>query len=169
MTIVPKHLFQCRCGRVAYEATGAPIACVACYCEDCQAGSRQIEALANAGPVREVDGGTLYVLFRKDRVMCSKGTELLQIQKLDAKFATNRVVATCCHSAMAMTFDDVRHWTPMYRARFTGPAPPLQMRICTKFKPEGAELRSDVPQYASYPLGFLGKLLVARIAMLVRR
>lgn len=169
MTIEPKHIVQCRCGRVAYEAAGAPIACVACYCDDCQAGSRQIEALANASPVCEPDGGTSYVLFRKDRVMCSKGTELLQIQKLDAKSATNRVVATCCNSAIVMTFDDIRHWIPVYRARFTEPAPPLQMRICTKFKPEGTELPSDVPRYASYPLGFLWKLLAARLAMLLRR
>ncbi|MGZ5900627.1 MAG: GFA family protein, partial [Reyranella sp.] len=58
---------SCLCGGVEIEATGAPITSSVCYCADCQRGSRQIEDLPNAGPVREADGGTAYILFRKDR------------------------------------------------------------------------------------------------------
>ena len=36
---------RCTCGNVEVEAVGAPILSVACYCDDCQKGSRQIEAL----------------------------------------------------------------------------------------------------------------------------
>jgi len=59
---------SCSCGSVELEAVGAPIASVVCYCDDCQEGSRQIEALPNARPVQDPDGGTAYVLYRKDRV-----------------------------------------------------------------------------------------------------
>ena len=43
------------------------------------------------------------------------------------------------------------------------------MRICTKFKDENGDVPNDVPSYATYPLGFLAKLIVARIAMLLHR
>jgi hypothetical protein len=47
---------SCACGRVELAAIGAPIVSNVCYCRDCQQGSRQIEALPNAGLVRDPDG-----------------------------------------------------------------------------------------------------------------
>ncbi|HET9450370.1 MAG TPA: hypothetical protein VFO83_05785 [Aggregicoccus sp.] len=160
---------RCTCGGVELEALGAPIASVVCYCDDCQEGSRQLEALPEAGPVREADSGTGYVLYRTDRVRYSRGAELLRGHKLNAKTATNRVVATCCNSAMVMRFDDSRHWVPVYRARFAGDVPPLQWRIGTKFKPPGVTLPKDVPSSARYPLGFIARLVSSSLAMLLRR
>lgn len=159
----------CSCGSVEFETLGAPITSLACYCDDCQEGSRQIEALPNAGLVRDSDGGTAYILYRKDRVRCSKGASLLKNYKIREKSATNRVVAICCNSAMVMKFDDARHWVPMYRARFRGDIPPLQMRICTKFKTGNGDIPDDVPSYSMFPAKFLIKLLGTRIAMLVGR
>jgi hypothetical protein len=160
---------SCSCGSVELEAIAAPIASVVCYCDDCQEGSRRIEALPHARPVRDPDGGTAYILYRKDRVKCSAGALLLKSHEIREDSATNRVVATCCNSAMFLGFDDTRHWVSMYRARFRGDVPPLEMRICTKFKPENGDLPSDVPSYRGFPLRFLAKLLAARIAMLLRR
>jgi hypothetical protein len=45
---VTPMMVSCSCGQVECEATGAPIVTVACYCDDCQEGSRQIEELPNA-------------------------------------------------------------------------------------------------------------------------
>jgi hypothetical protein len=160
---------RCTCASVELQAIGAPITSVACYCDDCQEGCRQIEALLNAHPVRDPDGGTAYVLYRKDRVECSKGAQFLQGYKIREKSATNRVVATCCNSAMFMNFDDSKHWVPVYRARFQGDVPPLQMRICTKFKPENSDVPSDVRGYSTFPFRFVAKLVTARIAMLLHR
>jgi hypothetical protein len=70
---------------------------------------------------------------------------------------------------MFMNFDRGPHWVSAYRARFHGELPPLQMRICTKFKPDGVVLPDDVPNYRGYPLGFIAKLLAARVAMLLSR
>jgi hypothetical protein len=126
-------------------------------------------ALPDAPTVRDADGGTTYVLYRKDRLQSSKGSALLKGYKLNEKSATNRVVATCCSSPISMTFDDTRHWIPVYRARFQGDAPPLEMRTCTKFRSESSDIPSDVPSYPTFPLKFMAKLVAARIAMLIRR
>lgn len=160
---------RCSCGSVELEAIGAPITSAACYCNDCRKGSRQIEALPNARSVLDPYGGTEYVLYRKDRVECSKGAQFLKAYKLREKSATNRVVATCCNSAMFLKFDDSRHWVSVYRARLQGDVPPLQMRILTKHKPEGVELPGDARSYSNFPLSFIAKLVAANIAMLLRR
>ena len=160
---------RCTCGRVELEAVGAPIASLACYCDDCQEGSRQLEALPNATPIRDAASGTAYVLFRKDRLRYAKGAELLQGHKISPASATNRVTASCCNAAMMVTFDDIRHWVPVYRGRLGDDAPPLQWRICTRFKPENAEIPTDVPSFAMYPLGFMAKLLMSGVGTLLRR
>ncbi len=94
-------IVRCTCGKVELEAIGAPITCVVCYCDDCEAGARQIEALPNATAVGEPDGGVGYVVYRKDRVRIPKGAELLRGYKLREKSATNRMVATCCNTRAA--------------------------------------------------------------------
>jgi hypothetical protein len=159
---------RCSCGSVEIEAFGSPITSVVCYCDTCQKGSGQIEALTNALPILGPDGGTAYILFRKDRIKYSKGVELLKGYKIDEKSTTSRVVATCCNSAMLMRFDDAKHWVPVYRARIQGDTPPLQWRICTKFKSANALVPTDVPSSAMYPAGFMWKLLASRFSMLLR-
>jgi hypothetical protein len=160
---------SCSCGGVELEVIGAPITSVVCYCDDCQAGSRQIEALPNAGAVLDPDGGTAYIVYRKDRVKCSRGALFLKNRKIRENSVTNRVIATCCNSAMFLSFDDAKHWVDVYRSRLKGNIPPLQMRICTKFRPENGNVPSDVPLYSSYPLKFLAKLMAAKFAMLLHR
>lgn len=163
------NIVRCSCGSVEIEALGTPITSAVCYCDSCQEGTRQIEALANAVPVAGPDGGTAYVLYRKDRISYVKGASLLKEYKLDAMPATSRVVATCCNSAMVMRFDDARHWVSVYRARLQGELPPLQWRICTKFRPENVEVPTDVPSSQMYPAGLAWKLLTSRLAMLLNR
>ena len=160
---------RCSCGSVEIEAVGAPITSVVCYCDSCQEGSRQIEALPNAAPILGTDGGTAYILYRKDRITYAKGADLLKGYRIEEGSTTSRVIATCCNAAMVMRFDDAKHWVPVYRARFQSDAPPVQWRICTKFKPEHAEIPTDVPSSAMYPAGFRWKLLASRLSMLLGR
>ena len=159
----------CACGKVEYEATEPAILAVVCYCDDCQAAGRRIEALPNAPPVLDADGGTSCVLYRKDRVRCVRGAEFVSKLKLRDKTATNRLVATCCNSGLAMTFDDSKHWVPLFRARFRGEVRPLDMRICTKFAPDPDKIPTDVPAHKSFAFSFLAKLIGSRIAMLFGR
>jgi hypothetical protein len=137
---------------------------VACYCDDCQQGSRQLETLPNAGPVLDADGGTAYVLYRKDRFECTKGRELLRDLRLEERSPTSRVVSECCNSAMYLDFEK-GHWVCVYRARFRGAAPPVQMRMQTRFKPHPDRAPSDIPSYRAFPPMLLAKILFARIAM----
>jgi hypothetical protein len=111
------------------------------------------------------DGGTAYVVYRKDRIECSSGKEHLQSLKIRPDSVTNRVVATCCNSAMYLGFDDSKHWVDVYRSRVQGVVPPLQMRMCTKFKAAPDDTPTEIPSYPGYPVALLARLLAARIAM----
>ena len=151
------------------EAIGTPITSVICYCDDCQEGARQIQALPNASSIQDPDGGTAYLVYRKDRVRCVKGASLLRPHKIRENSATNRVVATCCNTALFLNFDDGKHWVDVYRSRCQGTVPPVQMRICTKFRPEPRTLPTDVPNHSRYPMSLLIKLVLAKAAMLIDR
>src|ERR1700733_13397453 len=96
----------CACGNVEIEAVGRPIAAAMCYCDDCQAAGVQIEAMPGAARFRADDGGTAFVVFRKDRVRRTRGEALLRKLKLRAGSPTNRQLATCCNSVMLLDFDD---------------------------------------------------------------
>lgn len=159
---------SCTCGDVAFEAVGAPILHVSCYCDDCREGSRRLEALANAPRILGSDGGTEYVLFRKDRFRPLQGGTLLSDLRLRDGSPTRRVVASCCNAPMFVDFQK-GHWVSVYRDRLSGDVGPLQMRVQTRFKPAGAEIPSDAPAYAAFPLSFVAALLRARIAMLFGR
>src|SRR5713226_8437674 len=87
------QIARCVCGNVEIETFGSPVTSVVCYCDSCQEGSRQIEALTNAVPILGPDGGTAYILYRKDRIKYSKGAALLKDYKIEAKSTTSRVVA----------------------------------------------------------------------------
>jgi hypothetical protein len=163
----PTATVNCVCGQVVVEAIGAPIASVVCYCDDCQEGARQIRSLPNAVSIEEPAGGTAYLAYRKDRVTTLKGASLLRRHKITENSATNRVIATCCNSAMLLSFDDGKHWVDLYRSRCEGDVLPVQMRICTKFKPDGRTIPTDVPQHSRYPLSLLVKLVLAKAAMLL--
>lgn len=156
---------HCTCRKVALALSGKAIASLACYCDDCQAAARQLEELPDARTIATADGGTEFVVYREDRLKTLQGAEHLKHYKLSGDSATTRVVAGCCNAPMVMEFSDFRHWASIYRARFEDDAPPLEVRMCTKFKPEGAEIPADVPSVSSYSLKFMGKLLLARIAM----
>ncbi len=166
MNTTPDHAETagCRCGLVALRVKGPPIAHVACYCESCQEAGRRIEHLPDASPVLGPDGGTDYLLFRKDRVRCERGGGHLQELRLNPGSSTRRMVAGCCNTAM---FQDVGkgHWLTLYRGRIAGSVPPLQMRVMTAEKREGIALPNDVPAYRGRAGKLMWKLMTAWAAM----
>jgi len=161
---------SCACGEVRIAVSGEPIVTAACYCDDCQAGAAQVEALRGARVIKDSDGGTWSALYRKDRYRVVRGAERLSRVKLRDGSPTNRVVATCCNSAMLVDFDRGPHWVAMYRPGFERPLPELEMRLQTRFAPDPEGLpRDGVPAYRMFPLRFIGKLLAARAAMALGR
>lgn len=121
----------CVCERVAFEAVGKPIVSAACYCASCQNAGRQLLALPAAPQLLDADGGTSAILFRKDRVRCLRGQELLAAHRLEPSSKTRRVVATCCNSAMFLDFTK-GHWLTLYKKRIRADdRPPVEMRAHT--------------------------------------
>ena len=155
---------SCRCGAVVLEVTGAPIVHTACYCASCQEAGRQIEQRPDAPPILDADGGTDFIIYRKDRVRCLQGGERLQTHRLKPDSPTRRMVATCCNSAMFLDFTK-GHWLTLYRARMPGTVPPLEMRVMTADRREGVVLPQDAPNYPAYTGKFMWKLLAAWAAM----
>jgi hypothetical protein len=164
-----KHLSAvCQCGKVKLEAGGRPILTGSCYCTSCQEAGRRFEQLASAPPVFNPDGGTDFVLYRKDRVQCVMGQEYLEEHRLKPDSPTRRVVATCCNSAIFLDFTK-GHWLTIYRDRFPTGAPPLEMRVMTEERRGGIELPDDLPNYDRHSGKFMLKLITAWIAMGLRR
>jgi hypothetical protein len=155
---------RCACGGVEYEAMGAPITCAVCYCASCQEAGRGFEQLPGAPPVLEPDGGTAFVLFRKDRVCCVHGRDRLEAYQLKPESPTRRLVATCCNSAMFLDYTR-GHWVSMYRGRFAVAAPKIEMRVMTRDRRASVALADDVPNYRGHSGRGIIKLLAARMAM----
>ena len=158
----------CRCGKVKLQTVGRPILAASCYCASCREAGSRFEQLASAPPVLNPDGGTDYVLVRKDRVQCLTGQEHLREHRLKPDSPTRRVIATCCNSAMFLDFTR-GHWLTMYRNRFPAGAPPVEMRVMTKDRRDGVVLADDLRNYDTHSGKAMLRLITAWIAMGLRR
>src|SRR5258708_7059585 len=94
---------SCRCGAVVLEVTGPPIVHTACYCASCQEAGRRIEQFPDAPPILDANGGTDFVLYRKDRVRCVQGGERLEAHRPKPESPTRRMVAACCLHLQRLT------------------------------------------------------------------
>lgn len=159
---------SCRCGKVALKLAGAPIFRAICYCTSCQEAGRRHQAAPGADPVVAEDGGTDYVLYRKDRVRCIRGGDLLDERRLKPDSPTRRMVARCCNTAMFADFTK-GHWLSLYRGRLAGDIPPPAMRMMTADRPAGVTLPDDMANYPGHSGRFMLKLLLAWMAMGFRR
>jgi hypothetical protein len=153
---------------VRCEGVGKPIFSGVCYCQDCQEGGRRIESLADAPAALDPDGGTAYLTYRNDRFRCIEGADLLKGYKLKDGAPTERLVASCCNSAMFLKFAP-GHWTSAYRNRFDGDTPPIEARSQIKHRAASTPIPDNAPSYRGYPPKLMGKLLSSRIAMLLGR
>jgi hypothetical protein len=158
----------CRCGKVELEIVGAPILHGICYCASCQEAGRLYRAAPGAESGLAEDGGSDYVLYRKDRIRCSQGGELLEERRLKPDSPTRRMYARCCNTAMFVDFTK-GHWLTVYRGRLPGDMPPAIMRVMTAERPEGVILPDDMANYSGRSGKFMLLLLRAWIAMGFRR
>jgi hypothetical protein len=166
--LAPTRVSSCICGRVKCRAIGAPIVSLVCYCDDCQRGAREIEALSNAAAFRDADGGTPLLAYRDDRFHCSDGEDLLVSHKLSEGAPTRRVAASCCNSAMFLKYAP-GFWTSAYRARFAGDLPPPDMRIQIEHRRADSPIPRDAPCCRGLPMRLYAKMIAARFSMLLGR
>ena len=165
----PNHVAQCRCDAVEIGAWSNPLVVAACYCDDCQAASGRLAASANGAPVASADGGTEFVVFRRDRIACTRGAENLKVMRLRDATKTRRMVAGCCATPMYVSFDDKRPWVSAFRASFGADAPPVQMRICTRFRRTEDKAKDDLPEHKGYPAAMILRVLAVMPRMLFSR
>jgi hypothetical protein len=158
----------CRCGQVELEIVGAPILRGICYCASCQEAGRRYRAVPSVETVLADDGGTDYVLYRKDRVRCVQGGDLFEERRLKPGSPTRRMYARCCDTAMFLDFTR-GHWLSVYRGRLPSDIPPATMRMMTAGRPEGVILPDDMANYPGHSGKFMLKLLRAWMAMGFRR
>jgi hypothetical protein len=162
----PTHVAHCRCGAVEIGAWGKPIVVTACYCDDCQAAARRLAASANVALAASDDGSSEFMLFRRDRIACTRGAENLQVMKLTPASKTRRMIAGCCTTPMYVGFDDKRPWVSAFRASFGADAPPVEMRICTRFRRSEDKANDGLPSHPGYPPAMIMRVLAVWPLML---
>lgn len=157
---------ECACGRVAFEARGKPMTKVACYCDDCQAAARQVEARPGGRSGMGADGGTLSILYPKDCVRCVRGEELLEQHKLTPRSPMTRLISSCCQCSLSAQ----HRWMPQVPLRsFAREATPIEPLLCifTKHAPALDTIAHAAPRYSSISPGFALKLAGASAAQLL--
>jgi hypothetical protein len=163
------HLLRCQCGAVECTAHGAPILTTVCYCDDCQAAATLLEALPGAPAIRDADGGTVLTLFRANRFAPTKGADKLVAHKLKPESITSRMVASCCNSAMYLSFDKGPHWVSTLRNRLVGEKPPVKYRVMTRYRTSTLPYPDTAPTAKGFSLRFLGSMIRDAIAMKLGR
>jgi hypothetical protein len=168
-TTNPTYLAHCQCGAVEIGTWAQPIMVNACYCDDCQAAAQRFAASANSKLASSADGGTEFMVFRRDRIACTRGADRLQTMKLTASSKTRRMIASCCATPMYVAFDDKRPWVSALRAPFGTDAPPVEMRICTRFRRSEEKVEDGLPSHPGYPPALIVRILAAVPFMLFSR
>lgn len=160
----PNHL-SCRCGQFQLRLERAPILCAECHCTSCRTAGAQLQQLPAAEPVLEDNGGTRFVLYRKDRVFFTRGRELLREHRLTPTSPTRRVVASCCNTPVFLEFQR-GHWLSLYSRLWpASQRPAIELRTMISDRADGPPLPQDVPNARYQSFGFMVKLLGAWIAM----
>lgn len=152
----------CSCGKFHLEVLGAPFITTECHCNSCrQAATR----LRTTPTMVGTNGGTPFVLYRKDRVRFPDGLSLLRGYRLSETAPTRRVVTSCCNSPVLLEFAGA-HWLSLYASLWPAATrPTLQIRTMTSDLPPGTKLDDSVPAGRRTTLGFYARLLGAWIAM----
>ncbi|MGS4985033.1 hypothetical protein SAMN05444149_105423 [Pseudosulfitobacter pseudonitzschiae] len=148
----------CTCGAVALSLSGPPILVAECHCTSCRTAADRLGVA-----ITEPNGGTRFVVQRKDRAVLQRGLEHLAAFRLTPQSGTQRIVATCCNSPIWLQFKG-GHWLSLYAAQWPdGAAPGPDLRTMTRDAPD--KLPDDLPNAATQSTGFMARLLWAWICM----
>ncbi|WP_133648242.1 GFA family protein [Paraburkholderia flava] len=157
----PAYVGHCQCGTVEISAWAQPMMVSTCYCDDCQAAGQRHAASGSSAPMSGADGGTEFMVFRRGSIACTRGADLLQPAKLTSHTKTRRMIASCCATPMYVAFDDKRPWVSAFRAPFGADAPPVEMRICTRFRRAEEAVDDGVRSHSGYPPAMMVRILAA--------
>jgi hypothetical protein len=155
----------CRCGQLQLQLDKSPILTAECHCQSCRTAAAQLQQLPAASEIMEPNGGTAFVLYRKDRVQITRGQELLEAYRLTPSSPTRRIVASCCNTPVFLEFQR-GHWLSIYSHLWPeDQRPKIELRTMTSDRTDETPLPNDVPNARYQSLGFMAKLLGAWVAM----
>lgn len=155
----------CSCGKVRLAVRGKPIMTAECHCNSCREAGARLGALEGAPEFISANGGTPFVMYRKDRVEVVDGAQYLKSLRLKPDSPTRRIVATCCNSPVFLEFKG-GHWLSIYSNVWPPAAmPPIEMRTMTSDLENPDVLSDDIPNAKHQSIGFFLRLLGAWIAM----
>jgi hypothetical protein len=155
----------CACRRVRLEAEREPIIAAECHCDSCRVAGARLATLRGAARVLEPNGGTRFVLYRKDRIRFLEGDGLLKEHRLTPRSSTRRVIATCCNTPVFLEFKG-GHWLSLYAGLWPeGTQPPMALRTMTSDLAPGTALDDDIPNARRQSFSFFAKLFGAWVAM----
>lgn len=158
------HL-ACRCGKVHIDVEHAPLLTAECHCNSCREAGTRLEAVGIEPPMLQPDGGTRFVLYRKDRVRFTQGVEQLKEFRLKADSPSRRVVAGCCNTPLFLEFKG-GHWLSIYGGLWPqGRQPPLQVRTMLGDRADRPVFNDGVASGTWPTMKFYALLLGAWIAM----
>ena len=155
----------CSCGKVRLAVRGKPIMTTECHCKSCREAGARMSVLDGAPKFIADNGGTPFVMYRKDRVEILDGARHLKSLRLKSDSPTRRIVATCCNSPVFLEFRG-GHWLSIYSNLWPeGAMPPIALRTMTSDLENPETLSDDVPNAGHQSIGFFARLLGAWIAM----
>ena len=139
-----------------------------CHCTSCRTAGQGFDAASGHDPIVDAGGGTAALLWRKDRVRCVAGGDLLEAHRLTPDSPTRRMVASCCGAPMLLDFTK-GFWVSIYRDRVRD-APPPTMRVMTGDVPPGVTLPDDgLPRMKGHSGRFMLRLMATWAAIGFRR
>ncbi|MBX3577664.1 MAG: hypothetical protein KF723_10660 [Rhizobiaceae bacterium] len=153
----------CACGTVHIDVEKAPIITTECHCASCRKAGERMAALPGGRDPRQPNGGTRFVLYRKDRARIEAGRSMLRAVRLTPDATTRRVVAACCNTPLFLEFKG-GHWLSLYAGLWpVDSVPPTEIRTMTTG--QDAALDGSVRSGARATAAFYARLLVAWVAM----
>lgn len=159
------HEISCACGQTALALHKDPFIVTECHCTSCRTAGETLGILPLARPMLSRNGGTHFVLYRKDRVTFSKGLDLLAAYRLKPGSPTRRVVASCCNTPIFLEFQN-GHWLSFYGSLWPDNAlPPAQLRTVVSDREGLPPLDDAIPAGKLQTARFYALLLGAWIAM----
>jgi len=155
----------CACGQFHVELVGDPFIATECHCNSCREAAARLAALPPAFSPAGDNGGTPYILYRKDRIRFPDGTAALRAFRLGASAPTRRVLTACCNSPVFLELQD-GHWLSLYVGLWPEASrPAIDIRTMTADLPAGTTLDDALPAGRRATAGFYARLLAAWIAM----
>jgi hypothetical protein len=156
---------SCACDEMHIEVEGAPIVSSECHCNSCRAAGARLLSLPGAPRFMERNGGTRFVLYRKDRIRFIEGADRLREFRLTPVSKTRRVVAGCCNTPIFLEFQN-GHWLSLYGCLWReGTLPPLDLRTMMGDLPDRSGLADDIPNGRWQSAAFFARLFGAWVAM----